>query len=264
MSVVTRTEFTRSDLPIPLPPVRGFSLIVRRYLVGLRTPRFAGAYRVTIAVALAGIMAAVAAFLVPSAWQKPLVGVSTLLGLYVIIRVTALVIFEVRQNAFQAEWIAAQSQVLQNHAFEVLRFSVQDITSAGGGTRYIYDLTRQSDVSVLLRRQEGERASGRLSRVTVEFTYLTADGTLAVAEVHRELPELTFLAGWARSPSAWIRFPEARYLSRPGPSRHPSQRTFWALLGRVLITVGESVYDPAEGRRTPTASATGSGPGSTR
>ncbi|WP_459179396.1 hypothetical protein [Streptomyces sp.] len=91
-----------------------------------------------------------------------------------------------------------------------------------------YDLTRPGDVHDLLRRQDHERASGAFSRATVEFAYWAGGGdTPAVADVRRELSELTFPQRQAATARAWIRFPEARYLGRPRipePAPHPRSR----------------------------------------
>jgi hypothetical protein len=264
VSVVTYdSALTRSDLPIPLPPLRGLPLLMRSYLVGLRAPRFASAYRVTSAVAAAAVISGAVSF--NHAWRQPMAAIAAVLGLYAIARAVALAIFEMRQHAFEQEWIPAQSRVLQEHAFEILRFTIQDGADAGLGARRAVDLTRQSDISDLLRRQQAERAAEQPSRATVEFTYRSADGTPALGEVHRDLPELRFTGGWPGPPRAWIRFPEARYLGRPGSGRRPYERTIWALTGSALITVTDSAYAPAAGAGSAsTASAAGSGGNSVR
>jgi hypothetical protein len=266
VNVVTyESEFTRPDLPVPLYLQRGFPLLMRRHLLGLRGPSFAGAYRVTLAAASAGFAVAAASLLVSPPWQEVVVYCSALIGLYVIARALALVALERRQHAFEREWMAAQSEVLRGHAFEVLRFTVQDLVDEDQGVRRTYDLTRPADVRDLLRRQARERNSRRWSRATVELTYLSGDGTLAVAEVHRGLPELTFLEGWAGPGRAWIRFPEARYLGHPGDGRRPAQRTHWALSGPVVIAVSEPAYGGAAGSaQAPKAPAESSGLGPAR
>ncbi|HUK67899.1 MAG TPA: hypothetical protein VLW50_03930 [Streptosporangiaceae bacterium] len=266
MNVVTyESEFTRPDLAVPLFPLPGFPSLMRRHLLGLRGPNFAGAYRVTLAAAWAGFAVAAASLLVSPPWQEVVVYCSALIGLYVIARALALVAFERRQHTFEREWLAAQSEVLRGHAFEVLRFTVQDLIDEDQGVRQTYDLTRPADVRDLFRRQARERNSPWWSRATVELTYVSRDGTLAVAEVHRGLPELTFLEGWARPGRAWVRFPGARYLGRPRGGRRPAQRTHWALSGPVVIAVSESAYGGAAGpAQAPKAPAQSSGLGPAR
>jgi hypothetical protein len=258
-------ELTRPDLLVPLSPRHGLSLLVRRYLLGLHFPNFTRAYRVTLATAMAAAAVAVASLLVRSRWQGAVLDCSALIGLYAIVRALALVVLERGQRDFERDWMAAQSEVLRGHMFEVLRFAVQDFTDDGEGARRTYDLTRPAEVRDLLQRQNRERASGRLSRATVEFTYPIGDGALAVAEVHRELRELRFLEGRAGPGRAWIRFPGARYLARPGPGGHPAQRTRWALSGPVMIAVSESAYGGAPGlARAPGVPAGSREPGSPR
>jgi hypothetical protein len=248
VEVVTyESELSRPDLPIPLSPLHQFPLLLRRYLLWLHFPDFASAYHVTLATAMAAAAVAAGSLLLPSRWQAAVVNCSALIGLYAIARALALAIFERRQREFERDWMAAQSEVLRTHEFEVLRFTVQTFTNDGQGTRRTYDLTRPAEVRDLLQRQVSEQASRRSSRATVEFTYLIDDGTLAVAEVHRELRELTFLNGWAGPRRAWIQFPEARYLADPGSGGSPAKRTRWALSRAVVIAVSESAYSGAPG-----------------
>lgn len=247
MKVATyKPEFVRPDLPVPLSPLRGLPKVVRRRLLGPRGPGFARAHRATVAWAAATGAVALASLLLPP-WRGPAVACSALLGLYLLARTFALVAFERRQRAFEPRWLAAQSEVLRSHAFEVLRFRVQG-SYGEPDARRTYDLTRPDDVRDLLHRQDRERASGALSRATVEFAYWAGGGdTLAVAEVTRGLSELTFLQGRAAPARAWIRFPEARYLSRPGTGERPAQRTYWALSGPVVVSVSESDSGGAAG-----------------
>jgi hypothetical protein len=239
VSVVTyEPEFTRPDLSIPLSPLPGFGKLVRRHVLGSHGSGFARAYGTTLACAAVGCILAVVSLLLSSPWKLAVLALSVALGLYVVARALALEAFERRQHAFESEWMAAQSEVLRAHAFEVLRFTVQD-SSGISGARRIYDVTRPADVGALVRRQDQERASRLSARATVEFTYLAGDGTLTLADAHRELPEITFLAGWAAPGRAWIRFPQARYLGRPARGRHPAERTYWALSGPVMIAVSE-------------------------
>jgi hypothetical protein len=230
------SKLTRPDLPVPLSPSSGISLFVRRHLLGLRVPSFAGVYRATWVVAAAGLVVAVMSLLMGPPWQQAAFDVSALIGLYVIVRALATAAFERRQRSFEPVWMTAQSDVLRGHAFEVLRFTVRD-PSEDQRARVSYDLSRPADVGMLLRRQAQERSASRPSQATVEFAYLTGDGTLAVTEVRRDLPDLTFLAGRAGR-YAWVRFPEACYVGRRGQGMHPARLTSWALSGPVLVGVG--------------------------
>jgi hypothetical protein len=248
VNVVTyRSEFTRPDLAIPLSPLRGFPLFVRHQLLGLRAPRFAAAYRVTLATAAGGLAVAASSLAAAPPWRDAVIDCSALIGLYVLIRAWALMVFERRQRSFEPLWLAAQSDVLRGHSFEVLRFAVQDLTDEGQGARRGYDLARPDDVDDLLRRQANERNSGRFSRATAEFTYPAGEGTLAVGDVHRDLTELTFMERRISAGHAWIRFPEARYLGRPGPGKRPAAWTDWVLSGPVVIAVGTVGYGGAAG-----------------
>jgi hypothetical protein len=182
---------------------------------------------------------AVASLALRPPWQRAGVIGSAALGLYVILRALALAVFERRQRTFEREWITTQTQVLRRHAFDVVRFTVQDISSVPY-LRRSYDLTRPADVRDLLQRQEHERAGQHWSQATVEFSYLADHGTLAIAEVHRDLTELAFLQGQAAG-RASVRFPQAYYVGRLGQG--PAQRTYWTLSGEVMIAVSEPAYD---------------------
>lgn len=256
MKVVTsEREFVGPDLPVPLSPLRGLPEAIRRHLFGLRGPGFSRARLVNAAWAVGTGAAVLASLLLPVPWRGVAVVCAVLLGLYLVVRTFALVAFERRQYAFEPQWLAAQTEVLRGHAFDVLRFTVHALSGASAGRR-TYDLTRPGDVAELLRRQERERASGVFSRVTVEFAYwLGAGETLAVGEVSRDLSEVDFLRGRAGAARAWIRFPQARYVGRPATGRDPAQQTRWALSGRVVVAVAEAVYGTAGGP----AGATGLG-----
>jgi hypothetical protein len=266
VEVVTyESRLTRPDLPVPLSPSSGISLFVRRRLLGMRVPSFAGVYRATLAVAVAGCFVAVVSLLVRPPWQKAVLDVSALIGLFVMVRALATVAFERRQHSFEPVWMDAQSDVLRGHAFEVLRFTVRG--QERQYKRMSYDLSRPDDVSTLLRRQAQERSTGQPTKATVEFAYLTAEGTLAVAEVHRDLPDLTFLRGRAEHGYPWVRFPQARYVGGRRPGTHPAQRTYWELSGPVLVGVSQAVADGQAGLgRAPAAAvdSSGSGSGSSR
>ncbi len=245
MKVTYAPEFARPDLPVPLSPLRGLPEVVRRRLLRLGRPGFARAHLVSAVWAVITAAVALASLLLPS-WRRPAVVCALLLGLGLLVRTFGLAVFERRQHAFEPRWLAAQSEVLRGHYFEVLRFTVHDPDGTGGTPR-TYDLTRPGDVRGLLRRQHREQASGAFSRATVEFAYRAERDALAVADVHRELTELTFRQGQGGPGRAWVRFPEARYLGRPGTGKHPAQWSYWALSGPVLLAVGASAHGDKAG-----------------
>jgi hypothetical protein len=174
------------------------------------------------------------------------------LGLYVILRALALAVFEKRQRTFEQEWISTQTEVLRRHAFDVVRFTVQDISSVPY-VRRSYDLIRPADLRDLLQRQERERAGQHWSLATVEFSYLADRGTLAIGEVRRDLAELTFLRGQASAGRASVLFPQAYYVGSLGQG--PAQRAYWTLSGDVIMAVSESAYDRGSGEASGLGSA---------
>jgi hypothetical protein len=234
-------EFLRPGLPIPLYPAEGLPWLVRRHVLGLRSPTFAHAYRVTVRWAATECILAITSLALPPPWQRVVVVVSAVLGLYLVLRALVLAVFEQRQRSYEPQWIAAQTELLRHHAFDVVRFTVQDLSGVRG-LRRGYDLSRPADILDLLRRQDHERAAQQLSRATAEFSYLAERGIFAIAEVRRSLAELTFVPGWPGSGRAYIRFPQAYYAARLG--RHPAQRTYWTLSGDVMIAAGGPTYDP--------------------
>lgn len=279
MKVVTyAAEFARPDLPVPLSPLRGLPTIVRRGLLGPGGPFFARAHRLTaIWAGATGVVALLG--LARAQWRGPAVVLSALLVLYLLVRLVALAVFERRQRDYEPLWLAKQSEVLRGHAFEVLRFTLQSADAGPGdlragdergtrttgdgpaagtdGGRRAYDLARPEDVRDLLRRQREEHASGGFSRATVEFAYRAGGEVVAVAELARELSELTFLRGRAGPGHAWIRFPKAHYRGRPEGGRRPARRAYWVLSGTVVLGVGE----PASGGPAPGEPASGEAAG---
>jgi hypothetical protein len=183
---------------------------------------------------------AVASLVLRAPWQRAAVIGSAVLGLYVILRIVALAVFERLQRSFEQEWITTQTGILRQHAFDVVRFTVQDNSSVPY-LRRCYNLASPADVRDLLQRQERERASQPRSRATVEFSYLADRGMLAIAQVRRDLAELAFLQGQAGAGRASVRFPQAYYVRRL--MRGPAQRAYWTLSGEVMVAVSEPAYD---------------------
>jgi hypothetical protein len=225
-------EYARPDLPIPVCPAKGLSSLARLFFIdneqGFRTAR-----RLPVQAAVGAIALAVTRAALPPPWQRALADCAAVLGLYAAAGALAARVFERRQHAFEREWLAAQTGILRGHAFEALRCTVRGRS---------YDLARPGDVRDLRDQPRDERA-------TVAFTYVTAGHQLAIAEVHRDVRELTFLPGWASPGQALVRFPEARYLPRPQPRQRPARRTSWSLDGSILISVSEDTA-PAFGAGT--------------
>jgi hypothetical protein len=229
-------EFTRPDLFIPLYPVQGLFRFACRCLFLIPDERgFRYAYRVTLAVIIATVALAAASLGLPGRGQQVVAGCAAALGLCAVARVLALAVFERQQHAFEREWLCSRTEVLRRHAFEVLRCTVRG--------RH-YDLDRPADVLDLRRQASDERTA-------VAFTYLAADKSLAITEIHRDLRDLTFLPGRPGSGRSFVRFPEARYLPRPQPGLRPAWQTSWALDGPVLIAVsGDSAAASGGGTRS--------------
>lgn len=227
-------EFTRPDLSIPLYPMQGLSRFTRRSIFLIPNEEgFLPAHRLSVA-AVAGTVALAAASLVLSPpGQQALANCAAILGLYTAARMVALAAFERQQHAFESEWLASATEALRGHAFEILRCTVRG--------RY-YDLARPADVRDLRRHASDERTA-------VAFTYLAADNSVAVGEVHRDLRDLEFLHGRTGPGRAFVRFPQARYLPRPLPRLRPARRTSWALDGPVLIALSADSA-PASGGGT--------------
>lgn len=263
--VTYESGLSRPDFAVPLPPLRGMSLVVRRRLLWMRGPDFAGTYHTTFALAIAAVVVAFMSLLVRAPWQEAVLDASALIGLYVIIRALATMAFERQQRSFEPAWMSAQSEVLRQHAFEVLRITVQGFSGESPGARMSYDLSRPDDLHRLLRRQDSEHRSAHPSKAIVEFAYQTQDAVVAVAQVHRGLPDLTFVLGSFGPGITWVRFPQARYVGGQEGGGHPARRTYWALSGPVQLLVRESAYEGAAGlAREPAAPVASSGSVSSR
>ena len=253
------TEFVRPDLRIPLVPLAGSAGVARHYLLGLRNVNFANARRIAIVWAVIGCVLATLGITLPSPWRHGVVAGSALVGLYAIGRMLALTVAERRQRAFEQDWIAARTETLRAHAFDVLRFSVTNLVDRGQGAWRTYDLTSPAVVRELLSLRDQDRLRSRpIFQETVEFAYAGDGGVLSVADVHRDLRELVFLPGQARPGQASARFPEARYLPRPTLGGQPAQATNWVLSGAVILTVSDQPY--AEGAAASEAPADTAGP----
>jgi hypothetical protein len=204
--------------------------------VRLRTPRFAEAQAANrwgllfLTLLWAGQFA-----LVPPA--RPYLGWTLLaLLLWLLTRAYALSRIERRQRLYDQRWMAAQTAVLRDTWFEVVRFTVHrrhgpDLDRWDESS---YELARSHDVRALLARQAAERASGLSSRVTVEFTFsLPGRQYAALAPAYADLADMEMVAAGRRTRLGGVRFPHAVYHAeapRGRRGRHrPSLSTFWVL-----------------------------------
>jgi hypothetical protein len=207
--------------------------------------------------AVIGCIVAALGITLPSPWRHGFAVGSALVDLYAIGRIFALTVAERRQHAFERDWVAARTERLRTHAFDVLRFSVTDITDPGQSTRRTYDLTSPAAVRELLSLRDQNKGRPRpILQATVEFAYIGDGGVLSVADAHRDLEELVFVPGGLGQVA--VRFPEARYLPRPTRGGQSAQATNWALSGAAILVVSDQPYD--EGAAAPEASAGTSGP----
>ncbi|MET7462181.1 hypothetical protein [Nonomuraea sp. NPDC005501] len=225
MPVTYGPEYSRPDLPVPLVPLSGVPVVVRRALAW-PAPERAPAATVGWAVLTAGL--ALAATFTP----HPAFSAATWLTAgFVVARVVALRQLSRAQCRFEPAWLAAQTRVLRGHGFDILRCTV-------GGR--VCDLTRAGDVAALTRAAPG-------AEVVLEFGYRPAAGDrVTVERVRRTRAELEIRHAAFPPDSGRVRFPEASYVI--GAS---GRVTVWALAGRVLLTPAVAAPlrpDPAAAR----------------
>lgn len=238
-----RSESVRPDLPIPLAPTNRAVELFGRAVIGLRRPSFDRARNATLGWAATTVGVLVAGeTIVAAAYRPTVLTVAVLMAAYTIARAVALAVFERRQDSFERRWLDEQSQRLQQHSFEILRFSLPADAEGCPGERENVDLTDPDQVSRLLRRQAAERFAPVGSRVHIEFTYWPGPGeNRAVESVRRELNDIDFCPIETPVTRARIRFPEATYGSHPalrdGGQRWPGRGTYWFLAGPIRVTV---------------------------
>lgn len=210
MPVTYGPEYSRPDLPVPLVPLPGMPVAVRRVLGG---PSLERAPTATVGWALVTAALALAAIFVP----HPAFSAATWLTAgYVVARVVTLWLLARAQRRFEPDWLDAQTRVLRGHGFDVLRCTV-------GGR--VCDLTRPGDVAAL-------RWAAPDAEVVLEFGYRpAASGHVAVERVRRRRAELEIRYASLAPDSGRVRFPEASYVI--GAS---GRVTVWSLVGRVLLT----------------------------
>jgi hypothetical protein len=191
---------------------------------------------------------------VPS-YRSLVVAVAAVMSVYVLLRVSVLRMFEARQPAFESTWLTQQSQWLQRHSFEVVRFST-DPRSGSRRARRTFDLTDPYDVRELLSRQAEQRHGAAPVRVHIEFIYWPGEGAgQAVEGVRRDLKDIEFFPIEGPISTARLRLPKAVYVSRPdsatSDARRPGRFACWFLAGPVRLTVAHQGPAPAAGRSGP-------------
>lgn len=228
-------------LMIPLPPRSGVAAAFRDRVIGLCEPTFSSAHRGTTQWIAATVAVAFASqFVVAPALRWWAVAITATMAVYVAIRAVAVAVYEREQRQFEPAWLAEQSKLLQEHAFEVVRFTVWREWPVRSSRR-TYDLTRPSDVDELLRRQVSEPTA----QARVDFVHWSADvESDTLIHVVRDLRdfEVTPVRGTLIRPR--IRFPHAWYASRPPEQKRdlgrPGLRTFWLLPSPLRLTVTAS------------------------
>lgn len=243
---VYRPESVRPDLPIPLPPLSTPAELFRRNVIGLREPSFSAAYRSTIRwLAGAATLALTGQLAVTPALRPAVFTVALAAAGYAALRAFALKLFERWQARFESTWLAAQSEMLQVRAFEIVRFSVRPHREETDRTVRIYDLTRPIEVTELITRYLAERSDGRSSEAIIEFTYSPGTGDNPAIEVaHRALTDIEFVMNHTHPGAAWARFSQARYTGQPDPSpgaeARPATVARWLLAGPIQVSVVEA------------------------
>lgn len=264
------SDLPRPDLPVPLPPLASSLVAFRRRAIGLREPAFGRAYRATWWLAVTAVLLLVVARTVVAPEFAPVVTAVVLaISGYVVLRVTSLAVFQRQQASFEARWLAAQSEALRGHAFDVVRFTLRPDRARTGAdeTGYrVLNLADPHDVGLLMRQQIADRDGNGSSRADIEFIYWPGAGERAVVErVRRELKDIAVhpVPGTTR---VRVRFPEARYGSRPadpGDRRGRSTpTTYWFLSGPIRLTATAPDQRVATESRAggPGASASDPGP----
>jgi hypothetical protein len=239
-------DCVRPDLPTPLAPVSRPLEIARFALLGLREPSFGRARNLTLVWLTVSVVTLVASqTIVARPYEPSAVAIAVAITAYTVLRTLALILFEIRQRAYESTWIGAESQRLQRYSFELIRFSLHSDGEASGARR-TFDLTNPDDVRLLQRQQAAERDGRTPARAHIEFAYRPGDGeNPAIESVRREVKDLEFHPIDGPLARARVRFPQAVYVSRPGDqgggSGWPSQVAHWFLTGPVrLITASPS------------------------
>lgn len=224
-------RLVRPDLPVPAAPGLGLP----RLLVGLTEPRFAEVgRRVWRLVAVAALAALAGESLVTATVRPFVLGTVAAIAGYAATAAAVLALLRRRQARFEPAWLEAQSRILRDRRFDVLRFTTSEPARTAHGhraVRRVYDLTRPDEVERLLSVRAGAAAAGLTVPMTVEFSYPRENG-LGVEEIRGELGSIQLVPG-AGDGSARVRFPAARY----GVTTSTGRRTTYWVLGLPLLTV---------------------------
>ncbi|NBE55161.1 hypothetical protein [Streptomyces boluensis] len=234
----TRPE-ARPDLQVPLyPPDTRPAVLVRNTLVRLNAPRFAEARTANRWWLLALLALSAVQFSMTPQARPYAAWAAVALMTWLLARVYALGLTEKRQRRYEQRWLAARSTALRDTWFEVVGCTVQARPgTANDGRRAVsYVPARPADVRALLARQAEERAAGRSSRLTVEFTFPLPGSPYAALEVVDA--DLTDVDLVTTARGGGVRFPHAAYhpeSPRSPRERHrPTRGTFWVLGVPVL------------------------------
>jgi len=239
-------DSVRPDVQTPLAPVSRPLALLRLVLLGLREPSFGRARNLTLVWLGVSVVALIASqTIVARPYEPSAVAVAVVLTVYTVLRVIALIVFEIRQRAFESTWIGTESQRLQQYSFELIRFSLHS-DSDSTDDRRTFDLTDPDDVRLLQRQQAAELDGRAPARAHIEFAYRPGDGeNPAIESVRREVRDIEFHPVEGPLARARVRFPQAVYVSRPdaahGAGGWPSRVAHWFLTGPVRLTTASPV-----------------------
>jgi hypothetical protein len=150
-----------------------------------------------------------------------------------------------RRAGLEPAWLAAQSEILRNRRFEVLRFTASEPEDTEHGRRTrrrVYDLAQPVDVAALFLLRSRAVAEGKNVSVTVEFAYPTEDvSTTGLERVRADLTSIPITTRAGAGVTPRVRFPAGRYLVHPETD---PRVTYW-VLGPPSLTVAEPAPGPA-------------------
>jgi len=237
----------RPDLPIPMAPGAGWCWRLQVGLLGLRELEFGEIrHRITRVTVFATALAIATQFVVSQSARPLMLAIVGVVVAYALVTGVCLVSLRRRQERFEPEWLAAQSEVLRDRQFDILRFTVSRPASTPDGCTTIersYDLTRTEHVASLMQLRGKATVSGRPVLATVEFVHPTAEGNqVAVERVRADLGSVQLIEQQAANAVPRVSFPAARYRAEPpaGLSKRgtPQRVTYW-ILGppRIIVPV---------------------------
>lgn len=222
MDIATRDAFTRTALDprlaIPLVPAHHSVWLLRRLFTGLSGPDFRRANRRTLQ-GLPILVACLTGVLVTdhSVAALTLVAVTSLI---VIARVIVLARLELRQSAFEREWLDRRTAELRSTCFEIIRIRLTRRAETGTDDGPAptedpadVDLSPQDDLGAWIRARELDDAEAVRWRVTLEIAYGPDSlGEFAVRSISAPLSSITLVADEGLCAPGYVRFPRAVYL----------------------------------------------------